>query len=38
VLVTPLLVFPSEEAPELPTGEVESWQWMRYMRPQLPLR
>ncbi len=36
VLVTPLLIFPSQEAPELPTGEVESWQWMRYMRPQLP--
>jgi len=36
VLVTPLLVFPSDDAPEIPTGEVESWQWMRYMRPQLP--
>lgn len=36
VLVTPLLVFPSDEAPEVPTGEVESWEWMRYMRPQLP--
>jgi pilus assembly protein CpaC len=38
VLVTPLLVFPSEEAPDIPTGEVESWQWMRYMRPQPPHR
>ena len=33
VLVTPYLVRPSRNAPELPTGEPGDWEWFRYMRP-----
>lgn len=33
VLVTPHLVRPSADDPSIPTGEVESWEWMRHMRP-----
>jgi pilus assembly protein CpaC len=34
VIVTPHLVHPTETAPPLPTGEPESWNWMRGLRPQ----
>jgi type II secretory pathway component GspD/PulD (secretin) len=34
VIVTPHLVHPTETAPPLPTGEPESWKWMRGLRPQ----
>ena len=33
VLVTPYLVRPSRNAPELPTGEPGEWDWFRSMRP-----
>jgi pilus assembly protein CpaC len=32
VLVTPQLVYPQDQAPPLPTGEVEEWGWDRYLR------
>jgi pilus assembly protein CpaC len=32
VLVTPHLVGPDAEVPELPTGEPNTWDWMRFMR------
>jgi pilus assembly protein CpaC len=34
VLVTPHLVGPDMEVPELPTGEPGSWEWFDEMRPQ----
>ena len=33
VLVTPQLVYPSEQAPPLPTGELIEWEWDRFLRP-----
>ena len=32
VLVTPQLVYPSEQAPALPTGELIEWDWDRMLR------
>lgn len=32
VLVTPRIVHPLDEAPQLPTGEPETWRWDRYLR------
>ncbi len=32
VLVTPRLVRATDEAPELPTGEPETWDWKKSMR------
>lgn len=34
VLVTPYVVQPSDEAPELPTGEPEDWQWEKHMEDE----
>lgn len=34
VLVTPVIVYPSDEAPPIPPGEPETWQWERHLRPQ----
>lgn len=36
VLVTPQLVYPQDQAPPLPTGEVGDWEWDRYMRQFVP--
>ena len=36
VLVTPQLVYPQDQAPALPTGEIEDWEWDRYMRQFIP--
>jgi pilus assembly protein CpaC len=36
VLVTPQLVYPQDQAPRLPTGEIEEWEWDRYMRQFIP--
>lgn len=33
VLVTPHLVRPSASDPEIPTGELDTWDWMRHLRP-----
>jgi pilus assembly protein CpaC len=33
VLVTPQLVYPSEQAPPIPTGELIEWEWDRFLRP-----
>jgi pilus assembly protein CpaC len=33
VIVTPQLVYPADQAPELPTGELHQWDWDRYLRP-----
>lgn len=34
VLVTPYIVQPSDEAPEIPTGEPEDWQWEKHMETE----
>ncbi len=36
VLVTPQLVYPQDQAPAVPTGEIEDWEWDRYMRQFIP--
>jgi pilus assembly protein CpaC len=36
VLVTPQLVYPQDQAPRIPTGELEEWEWDRYMRQFVP--
>jgi Flp pilus assembly secretin CpaC len=36
VMVTPQLVYPQDQAPPLPTGEVGEWEWDRYMRQFIP--
>jgi len=36
VMVTPQLVYPQDQAPALPTGELEDWEWDRYMRQFIP--
>jgi pilus assembly protein CpaC len=33
VLVTPHIVEPSDIPPPIPTGEIETWDWSRYMTP-----
>jgi pilus assembly protein CpaC len=33
VLVTPQLVYASDMAPDVPTGELSEWDWDRYLRP-----
>jgi pilus assembly protein CpaC len=33
VIVTPQLVYPSEQQPPLPTGELHEWDWDRFLRP-----
>ena len=33
VIVTPYFVNPTDEAPELPTGEPGTWEWSKGMRP-----
>ena len=33
VLVTPYLVTPDMEVPEIPTGEIDTWNWFENMRP-----
>ncbi len=33
VLVTPHIIEPSDTPPPIPTGEVDTWDWSRYMRP-----
>lgn len=37
VLVTPQLVQPREEAPALPTGEPETWEWLQSIPDSLPV-
>ena len=36
VMVTPQLVYPQDQAPPLPTGELQDWEWDRYMRQFIP--
>jgi len=36
VMVTPQLVYPQDQAPPLPTGELGEWEWDRYMRQFIP--
>ena len=36
VLVTPQLVYPQDQAPAVPTGEIQDWEWDRYMRQFIP--
>ena len=33
VIVTPRIVFPTDQAPEIPTGEPETWDWDPWMEP-----
>ncbi len=36
VLVTPVIVYPADEAPSLPTGEPETWNWEKHMDGPMP--
>lgn len=36
VLVTPFIVYPQEEAPPVPTGEPETWNWEKHMDGPMP--
>jgi pilus assembly protein CpaC len=36
VLVTPYIVQPSDESPDLPTGEPETWNWERHLDGPIP--
>ncbi|TDJ49351.1 MAG: hypothetical protein E2O48_00985, partial [Gemmatimonadetes bacterium] len=36
VLVTPVIVYPQEEAPPVPTGEPETWNWEKHMDGPMP--
>jgi len=36
VLVTPIIVFPADQAPSVPTGEPETWNWEKHMDGPMP--
>jgi pilus assembly protein CpaC len=36
VLVTPVIVYPEDEAPSVPTGEPEDWNWEKHMDDPMP--
>jgi len=36
VLVTPVIVYPGNESPPIPTGEPEDWNWEKHMDGEMP--
>jgi pilus assembly protein CpaC len=36
VLVTPVIVWPTDESPPVPTGEADTWNWERHMDGPMP--